>query len=84
MYQAKEGVREGGLLVVLSLQPQDDPRCFLQEEEHIVRGGVDPVISQEHRAIHGPSIKLVRCPVPACNGGDLLISHQHTCVRKGS
>ena len=67
---------EGGLLVSLLPQPWSDPGCLLQDEEHLVSGGVDPFISQEHREKDSPSLELGCCLVPACDGGDLLISYQ--------
>ena len=50
LYQAKEGGGKGELLAGLRPQPWADPGSLLQEEEHLVRGGVDPIISQEQRA----------------------------------
>ena len=84
LYQAKEGGGKGGFLVGLRPQPRDDPRCLLQEEEHLECDGVNTVISQKHRAKYGPSLELGRCLVPACDGGDLLLSYQQTSVREGS
>ena len=83
MYQAKEGGREGGFLAGLCPHPWDDPRCLLQEEEHLVRGGMDLVISQEYHAKDGLCLELGRCLVPACDGGDLFLSHQQTHFCKG-
>ena len=37
-------------------QPLSYPGCLLQEEEHHVSGGLDPVFSQKQRAKHGPSL----------------------------
>ena len=59
MYDTKEGYGEGGLLMGLLPQPRANPGYLLQEEEHFVRGRVDPVISQEHRAKDGSSLKLI-------------------------
>ena len=56
MYGAKEGGGEGGLLSGSRLKSWDDPECLLQEEEHIVSDGVDPVISQKKSAKNGPSL----------------------------
>ena len=84
MYQAKEGGGEGGFLAGLHPQPWADLGCLLHEEEHLVRGGVDPVISQEHRAKDRPSLELGHCLGPACDEGDHLLSHCQTRVCKGS
>ena len=43
LYKAKEGGGEGRLLEGLLPQPWADPGCLLQEEEHLVSGGVDPI-----------------------------------------
>ena len=84
LYQANGGGGEGRLLADLRPQPLAEPGCLLQEEEHLVHGGVDPVISQEHLAKDGPSLDLGCCLVPACNGGNLFLYHQKTCVREVS
>ena len=44
--EAKEGVREGGLLAGLRPQPRTDPVCLLQEEEHLMRCRVYPFVPQ--------------------------------------
>ena len=84
LYEANEGGGEGRLLAGLRPQPRDDPGCLLQEEEHLVSGGVDPIVSQKQSAKHGPSLYQGLYFVPACNGGDLLLTHQKNCVCKGS
>ena len=45
LYEAKEGGAKSGLLTGLRLQPWADHGCLLQEEEHIVSGRVDPIVS---------------------------------------
>ena len=84
LYKANEGGREGGFLEGLCPQSQADPGCLLQEEEYLVSIGVDSVISQEHRAKDGLSLELGRCLIPACNGGNLLLPHNHTRFREGT
>ena len=75
LYQAKEGGREGGLLVGLCPHPRADPICLLQEEENLVPGGVNTVVSHKHCAKDDPNLDLGRYLVPACDGGKLLLSH---------
>ena len=82
MYQAKEGSGEGRLLAGFLPESWADNRRLLQDEELLIRGGVDPVISQKHRAKDGPNLDLGNCLVPACNGGDLMISHNQIRVRE--
>ena len=55
------------MLAVLLLQTQADPRCLLQDEENLVSGGMDPIVSQKQSAKLGPSLKLGLYFVPACN-----------------
>ena len=56
LYQAKVGGGKGELLAGLRPQPWADPGCLLQEEEHLVSGGVDPVVYQGKISKHGPSL----------------------------
>ena len=74
---------EGGLLAGLFPQTLSDPGCLLQEEEHLVSGGVDLIVSEKQSKKYGPSLNLGLYFVPACNEGDLLLPHHKNHVYKG-